>query len=64
MTSILAKGLVCELCVDAMNRIVEPDEEPSLFDQVDFAKNFCYLVDRLNVNDGSEAAVTARTRIG
>ena len=28
------------------------------------AKNFCYLDDRLNASGGSEAAVTARTRIG
>ena len=27
-------------------------------------KSFCYLQDKLNGNGGSEAAVTARTRIG
>ena len=27
-------------------------------------KSFCYLGDRLNASGGSEAAVTARTRIG
>ena len=27
-------------------------------------KSFCYLKDRLNATGGSEAAVTARTRIG
>ena len=43
---------------------MEQGEELSFFDQVDFVKSFCYLGDRLNANDGSEAAVTARTRIG
>ena len=45
-------------------RIVEPREEKSFFDHVDFVKSFCYLRDRLNASGGSEAAVTARTRIG
>ena len=27
-------------------------------------KSFCYLGDRLNASGGSEAAITARTRIG
>ena len=44
--------------------MVEPDEELSFFDQVDFVKRFCYLGHRLNVSGGSEAAVIARTRIG
>ena len=48
------------LCVD----IKEPGEELSFFDQVDFVKSFCYLGDRLNANGGSEAAVTAKTKIG
>ena len=64
VTSTLAKGFVCELCVDTKEGIVEPCEEISFFDQVDFVKSFCYLGDRLNANGGSEAAVTARTRIG
>ena len=42
---------------------MKPGEEISFFDQVDFVKSFCYLGDRLN-NGRSEAAVTARTRIG
>ena len=45
-------------------RIVEPRAEKSFFDQVDFVKSFCYLRDRLNASGESEAAVTARTRIG
>ena len=64
VTSTLAKGFVCELCVDRMVGIVEPNKEISFFDQVDFMKSFCYLVDRLNASGVSEAAVTARTRIG
>ena len=31
---------------------------------MDFVKSFCYLGDRLNSSSGSEAAVTARARIG
>ena len=44
MTSTLAKGFVCQLCVDTMEGIVEPGEEISFFEQVDFVKSFCYLV--------------------
>ena len=43
---------------------MEPGKEISFFDQVEFVKSFCYLGDRLNASGGSEAAVTARTRIG
>ena len=59
----LAKGFVCKLCVDTKG-IVEPGEEITFFDQVDFVKSFCYLGDRLNVSGESKAAVTSRTRIG
>ena len=34
------------------------------FHQVDFVTSFCYLGDGLNTSGGSEAAVTARARIG
>ena len=64
MTSTLAKNFVCKLCVHTKEGIVEPGEKISFFDQIDFMKSFCYLVDRLNPSGGSEAAVTARTRIG
>ena len=47
-----------------MKGIVKPGEEISFFYQVDFIKSFCYLGDRLNASGKSEAAVTARTRIG
>ena len=63
VTSTLAKGFVCELCVYTKEGIVEPGKELSFFDQVDFVKGFCYLGDRLNASGGSEAAITARTRI-
>ena len=43
---------------------MKPGEEISFFDQVEFVKSFQYLVDRLNVSGGSEAAVTTRIRIG
>ena len=64
VTSTLAKGFVCELCVDTKEGIVEAGEELSFFDQVDFVKSFCYLGGRLNASGGSEEAVKARTRIG
>ena len=63
MTSTLAKGFVCELCVDTKERIVEPDEE-IFFEQVDFVKSFCYLGYRSNASGGSKSAVTVRTRMG
>ena len=60
----MAKCLfVYELCVYTKGGIVEPGEELSFFDQVDFVKSFC-LGDKLNASSGSEAAVTARMRIG
>ena len=43
MSSTLAKGFVCELCVYTKEGIVKPDEELSFFDQIDFVKSFCYL---------------------
>ena len=64
VTSTLAKGFVCKLCVDTKEEIVEPSQELSFFDQVDLVKSFCHLGDRLNASGGSKAAVTARTRIG
>ena len=64
VTSTMAKGFVCELCVDTKEGIVEPDEEISFFNQVHFVKSICYLGDRVNASDGSEAVVTAKTRIG
>ena len=64
VTSTLAKGFVCELCVDAKEEIVKPGEEISFFDQVDLVKSFCCLWDRLNASSIGEAAVTARRRIG
>ena len=63
VTSTLAKGFVCKLCVDTMEGIVEPGEEISFFGQVEFVKSFCYLRDRLNATGKSKAAVTAGTRI-
>ena len=63
VTLTLGKDFVCELCAHTKEGIVEPGEELSFFDQVDFVKSFGYLGDRLNASGGSEAAVTARTRI-
>ena len=64
IASTLAKGFVCELWVETKEGILEPDEEISFFDHVDFVKSFCYLRDRLNASGESEAAVTAKTKIG
>ena len=35
-----------------------------LCDEVETAKGFCYLGDRLNASGGCETAVTSRVRIG
>ena len=43
--------------------IKEPEKKLSFFGQIEFVKKFCYLRYRLNASGGSEAAVTARTRI-
>ena len=40
VTSTLAKGFVCELCVYTKEGIAEPREKLSFFDQVDFVKSF------------------------
>ena len=64
MSSTLVKGFICEECVEAIKRIVKPDEEFPFYDQVEFVDNFCYLGDRLNTSGGNEAVVTARTRVG
>ena len=41
VTSTVAKGFVCKLCVDTKEAIVEPVEEISFFDEVEFVKSFC-----------------------
>ena len=56
-----AIGFVCDGCVD--KKIVEPDKELSLYDQVEFVKSSCYLGDRFNVSSGRRAAFTAGTKI-
>ena len=63
VTSTLAKGFVCKLRDDTKERIVEPGEEISFLDQVDFVKGFWYLGNTLNASGEGEAAVTARTKI-
>ena len=62
LNSTLAKGFICELCVDTMERIVEPSEE-IFSDHVGFVESFWHLRDRLNGSGRSEAEVTTRTRI-
>ena len=51
-------------CAETMKRIVKSAKELTFDDQVELVKSFCYLTDRLNASGASEAAVTARTRIG
>ena len=43
---------------------MEPGEEISFFNLVDSLKSFSYLGDKLNTSGGSEAEVSARTKIG
>ena len=64
VTSTQAKEFVCKLCVDTKEEIVEPGKEISFFHQVDFVKSFSSLRDGRNASDGSEAAVTAKTKTG
>ena len=45
MTSTRAKSFICELSVDTKEGIVEPGEEISFFDKIDFVKNFWYSED-------------------
>ena len=63
VTSTLPKSCVSELCINTIEGNVEPGEETSFFDQVDFVKSF-NLGDRSNASGESEAGVTTRTRIG
>ena len=51
-----ARVCVCESCIDAIRKIVGTAKELSFNDQMEFAE-FLFL------GGGSEAAVTARTRI-
>ena len=64
VTSTVEKEVNCERYAEAMTGIVKPAEEFTFYDQVELVKNSCFLGDRLNASDGSEAAVAARTRTG
>ena len=50
----LAKGFICEGCVEAVKGIVEPDEKISFYDHVNLLTSFCYLKDRLIASGRSE----------
>ena len=39
-SSALAKDFVCEKCIKTMKEIVEPEEELSFHDDVEFVKSF------------------------
>ena len=56
-----ARHFVCRRCTDVGDDTEEPVEV--LCDEVETAKGFCYLGDRLNASGGCETAVTLRARI-
>ena len=60
----MEKGFASEGFVQETKRVVRPNEQLSFYDQVDLVKHVCYLGDRWIVSGRSEAAVTARSRIG
>ena len=62
VTSRLGRDFVCGRCKKQPVGLVEPVEE--LCEEVETARGFCYLGDRVNASGGCEAAVTARARIG
>jgi len=59
----LTQSFVCARCSSMTARIVTMEEE-KLCDGIETVKSFRYLGDRFNTSGGSEAAVTARTKIG
>ena len=63
MTLRLGRNFVCGRCKQVDDGfLVEPLEE--LCEEVETARGFCYLGDRVNASGGCEGAVTARARIG
>lgn len=62
VTANLAQNYVCKKCTAMANGVVEQVDE--MCDGVEKVNGFCYLGDRINASGGSEAAVTARTRLG
>ena len=58
--SSLAKDFICERRDKAIKGIVESVAELTFYDQVELIKSFCYLMGKLNVGGGNEAAVTRR----
>ena len=59
---ILAKAFVFKKCVQTIKGIAKTNEILSFYDQMKFAKNYCFSRVRLNASIGSEAVVTARIR--
>ena len=60
----LAQDFMCSRCKMKAREGADQVEERSLCEGVERVNAFCYLGDRLNVSGGSEAAVTARMRVG
>ena len=60
VTSTLAKGFICERCVE----IIKGTFTPAVYDLGKIVKCFCFLGKRLNASGGSDAAVTARKKNG
>ena len=62
VTQRLAKDFVCGRCEKGVGGVVEQREK--LCDEVESVKEFTYLGDKVSVDGGCEAAVTARVRFG
>ena len=63
VTPSAARFFVCNKCEKVTNGVREVQQKV-MCDEVETVTGFCYLGDRLNVNGGCEAVVTARTRVG
>ena len=62
VTPKISRNFTCRKCEGNIGQAVDQDE--TLCDEVETAKEFTYLGDRMSAGGGCEAAVTARTRCG
>ena len=51
----MAKSFVYEKCVETIKGMVKPAKQMSLFDQVEFVRNFCCSKDRIIATGGNVA---------
>ena len=56
------RNCACRKCEGNIGEVVEQEEK--LCDEVETARKFAYLGDRVSAGGGCGAAVTARTRCG